>query len=345
MATPVPFVREALLQERVGDRVRCLTCERRCLLAEGQRGWCRTREARGGRLVTLTYGLVSSLSANPIEKKPLYHFHPGSVALTVGSYSCNFACPWCQNWEISKRMREVGRYLGPEAFVRMALEWGCQGTSVSLNEPTLSLEWALDLFSLAREAGLYKTFVTNGYMTAEALERLVAHGLDAMNVDVKGDAEAVRQHCGADVEVVWRNCRLARAAGVWVEVTTLVIPGVNDAEPTLRGIARRIAQDLGPETPWHVNRYYPAYQFHAGPTPLRTLEEAWRWGREEGLHYVYVGNAGVHRAVHTWCPQCGALLVERRVLGVRRSFLVEGRCPACGRPVPLIGRVYAESQG
>jgi len=315
MATPVPFVREALLQERVGDRVRCLTCERRCLLAEGQRGWCRTRETRGGRLVTLTYGLVSSLSANPIEKKPLYHFHPGSVALTVGSYSCNFACPWCQNWEISKRMREVGRYLGPEAFVRMALEWGCQGTSVSLNEPTLSLEW------------------------------LVAHGLDAMNVDVKGDAEAVRQHCGADVEVVWRNCRLARAAGVWVEVTTLVIPGVNDAEPTLRGIARRIAQDLGPETPWHVNRYYPAYQFHAGPTPLRTLEEAWRWGREEGLHYVYVGNVGVHRAMHTWCPQCGALLVERRVLGVRRSFLVEGRCPACGHPVPLIGRVYAESQG
>ncbi|MGC8839575.1 MAG: AmmeMemoRadiSam system radical SAM enzyme, partial [Anaerolineae bacterium] len=343
MVQQPPFVREALLQERAGDKVRCLTCERRCLLAEGQQGWCRTREHRGGRLVTLTYGLVSSLSANPIEKKPLYHFHPGSVALTVGSYSCNFACPWCQNWEISKQVREAGRFLGPEAFVRMALDWGCQGTSVSLNEPTLSLEWALDLFPLAREAGLYNTFVTNGYMTGEALQLLIAHGLDAMNVDVKGDAEAVRQYCGADVEVVWRNCRLARASGVWVEVTTLVIPGVNDAEPVLRGIARRIVRDLGPETPWHVNRYWPAYQFHAGPTPLGTLEKAWQWGREEGLHYVYVGNVGVHRAVHTWCPRCGALLVERRVLGVRRSFLVEGRCPACGHLVPLIGSIYAES--
>ncbi|MBC7224673.1 MAG: radical SAM protein, partial [Anaerolineae bacterium] len=236
---------------------------------------------------------------------------------------------------------EAGRYISPGEFVEMALAWGCQGTSVSFNEPTLSLEWSLDLFPLARRAGLYNTFVTNGYMTEEALERLADAGLDAMNVDIKGDAEAVRQYCGADVEKVWRNCRLARARGIWVEVTTLVVPGVNDAEAVLRGIAERIARDLGPETPWHVNRYYPTYQFRAPETPLATLDRARQWALEAGLHYVYVGNVGTHPAMHTWCPRCGAVLVERRILGVRRSTLQDGRCPSCGQQVPIIGPVRA----
>ncbi len=327
-------VRPALLQEPLGDgRVRCRTCERRCLLRPGEMGWCRTRQNRDGTLVTLIYGIVSSLSANPIEKKPLYHFYPGTVALTSGAWSCNFACPWCQNWEISKRPPDGGEFYSPQAFVVEAVRYGCQGTSISFNEPTLSLEWALDVFRLARQAGLYNTFVTNGYMTDEALTLLVEAGLDGMNVDVKGDARAVREYCRADVEVVWRNLRRAQELGVWVEVTTLVIPGVNDERAVLAGIAARIAGELGPDTPWHLTRYYPAYRFTAPPTPVEVLEQAHRDARAAGLRYVYIGNVPGHPAESTYCPSCGERVIRRWGLWQVENRLREGRCPACGTPV------------
>jgi pyruvate formate lyase activating enzyme len=286
-------------------------------------------------LVTLIYGAVSSLSANPIEKKPLYHFHPGTLALTSGSLSCNFDCPWCQNLGISKSAPGEGRavYMSPGGFVQRAVDLGCQGTSISLNEPTLSLEWSLEVFRLARERGLYNTYVTNGYMTPEALQLLVEAGLDAMNVDIKGDAQAVRRYCGTDVEKVWRNCQLTVQASVWLEITTLVVPGVNDEAKVLRGIAERIAADLGPDVPWHVSGYYPAYRFTAPPTPVRTLERAWRIGREVGLRFVYLGNILGHRLENTYCPGCGALLVGRRGLGLTRYRLERGRCPDCGRAI------------
>jgi len=327
-------VYQALLWERTGDAVRCLTCERRCELADGQVGWCRTRQNRDGTLYTLLYGLVSSLSCNPIEKKPLYHFYPGSVALTAGSYSCNFNCPWCQNHHISKAASGPGHYTSPEDFVSQASKLSCQGTSISFNEPTLSLEWSLDVFRLARARGLYNTYVTNGYMTPEALRRLANAGLDAMNVDLKGDAQAVRQYCGTDVEKVWHNCRLARELGVHLEITTLVIPGVNDGDEALRGIAGRIVTDLGPDVPWHVSGYYPAYRFTAPPTPVRTLERAWNAGKEAGLAFVYLGNVLGHRLENTYCPGCGTCLIQRRGLRVTASRLDRGGCPDCGQEIP-----------
>jgi pyruvate formate lyase activating enzyme len=329
-----PSIHKALLQETVNDKVRCLTCERRCLLADRQTGWCRTRQNWGGTLYTLTYGLVSSLSCNPIEKKPLYHFYPGSVALTAGSWSCNFACPWCQNGEISKQPPSGGEFIPPQEFVARAQRRGCQGTSISFNEPTLSLEWSLEVFTQAREAGLYNTFVTNGYMTEAALELLVEAGLDGMNVDVKGDEEGVNKYCGTDVEIVWRNCRLARQHGVWVEITTLVIPGVNDSTATLGGIAERIAVELGLETPWHLGRYYPAYRFTAPPTPVATLERARKIGLHTGLRYVYLGNVPGHPGEYTFCPNCSTILVERGLLRLIRCDIThDGRCPRCGHEV------------
>jgi pyruvate formate lyase activating enzyme len=341
-----PWLYPALLQERAKEGVRCLTCERRCTLADGQTGYCRTRQNREGTLYTLTYGLVSSLSANPIEKKPLYHFYPGTVALTAGAYSCNFACPWCQNWHISKAAPPAGAHaqggkycLGeqysPEEFVTLARRRGCAGTSISLNEPTLSLEWSLDVFRLAHAEGMYNTYVSNGYMTGEALRLLAEAGLDAMNVDLKGDAEAVRRHCGGvDVEHVWRTCCLARELGIHLEITTLVIPGVNDVEATLHGIARRIAAELGPEVPWHVTAYVPAYRYTAPPTPLETVERAWQVGRDEGLSFVYIGNVPGHRGSDTTCPGCGTTLIRRRGLGVRENVLDHGCCPHCGYRLP-----------
>jgi len=330
------FVRPALLQREEGRRVVCLTCERRCRLVEGGTGWCRTRRNEGGVLYTLIYGAVSSLSANPIEKKPLYHFYPGTYALTAGSWECNFGCPWCQNWEISKKPPPpAGPSTSPAAFVDEVVRVGCRGTSISFNEPTLSLEWSLEVFRLVRSRGLYNTLVTNGYMTPDALRLLVEAGLDGMNVDLKGKAEAVRRHCkGIDVERVWNACRLAREAGVHLELTTLVIPGVNDDDSSLHEVAGRIVSGLGADVPWHVTGYFPAYRFHAPPTSVAMLERAWTIGRKAGLRFVYLGNAPGHPSGNTTCPDCGALLIERWGLAVTRNRLRNGSCSACGRSIP-----------
>ncbi len=341
-ATPVQasFVREAALQEQVGRKVRCNVCERRCLIVDGGLGWCRTRENRDGKLVTLIYGAASSLAANPVEKKPFYHFWPGTGAFTAGSWSCNFGCPWCQNWDISKRPPAArGKYVSPEAFVAMAEESGCSGTSVSFNEPTLSLEWSLDVFRLARQRGLYNTFVTNGYMTPEALDLLVDAGLDAMNVDVKGDAASVRHYCkGIEAERIWHVCQLARQRGVHIEITTLVVTTVSDSEAVLGSIAERIASELGVDTPWHVTAFFPSYKFDAPPTSVRTLERAWKIGHDKGLEFVYAGNVPGHPYDNTYCPGCNAVLIERMGFDVTVNHLRAGHCPKCGQQIAGVWR-------
>jgi pyruvate formate lyase activating enzyme len=326
-----PFVRKALLQEIVDGKVRCKACERRCMIAPGDLGWCGTRRNHDGILVTLTYGAVSSIAVNPIEKKPLYHFHPGTFTLTVGSWSCNFACPWCQNWDISKAVPpRLGDFLSPEQFVALAQREKCSGTSISFNEPTLSLEWSLEVFRLARRHSFYSTYVTNGYMTGEALSMLIEAGLDAMNVDIKGDAPAVQRYCGGiDVERIWAACRVARSRQVHVEITTLVIPGVNDADATLGYIARRIADEIGREVPWHVTAYLPAYNFDAPATPVSALERAHRIGKASGLEYVYTGNVPGHPDDNTYCPRCASLLIQRFGFDVIQNRLCAGHCPTC----------------
>ncbi len=341
-----PCVREAALYERLDGSVRCGTCEHFCVIPPGGRGFCGTRVNVGGTLYTLEYGDVGSfIAVNPIEKKPLYHFYPGSYALTAGSWSCNFLCPWCQNWHMSKSLPDPARcwYVSPEEFVDMVEKYGCQGTSMSFNEPTLFLEYSLDVFRLARSRGYYNTFVTNGYMSLEALRLLREGGLDAANIDVKGDGGVVRRFCGADVEKVWRNSVEAKRLGIWVEITTLVIPGLNDSEECLRGIARRIVKDLGDETPWHVTQYYPAYRavevgLYNGRTPVQTLERTWKIGKEEGLKYVYVGNVPGHRYENTYCPRCGELLIKRFGFEVIKCRITpQKKCPKCGEEIPIIG--------
>ena len=340
-----PTVRRALLQERAGSSVVCLTCERRCVVAEGERGWCGTRVNHQGTLYTLTYGAVSSISANPIEKKPLYHFHPGSLALTVGSWGCNFACPWCQNWSTS-RTEVPGScdFKAPEAFVAQAVRQGCQGTSISFNEPTLSLEWSLDVLRLARIHGLYNTFVTNGYLTAAAIELLAEAGLDALNIDIKGDSAVLINHAdGIDVEHVWKRCGQSLELGLHLEITTLVIPGINDSQACLTGIAKRIASDLGRDTPWHVSGYTPAHDSAAPPTPITTLERAWDVGHRAGLRHVYIGNVPGHPRSNTRCPQCDQKLVKRAGFSVVHLAVRDGRCPSCGTPIAGTGWSWREA--
>jgi pyruvate formate lyase activating enzyme len=334
------FMREALLQERVNGRICCNACERRCRIVPGGLGWCRTRQHHLGHLVTLNYGAVSSLAVDPIEKKPFNHFHPGSRVLTAGGWSCNFGCPWCLNWAIASAPPPAeGRFISPRQFVNLAVRGGCDGIAASYNEPSLSLEWSSKVFMLAHRRDLYNTFVTNGYLTPEAFALLADAGLDAMNVDVKGDAQAVRRNCkGIDVNKVWATCKLARSRGLHLEITSLVIPGVNATADALRGIAARIASDLGPDVPWHVTGYYPAYKFAGPGTPLAALRLARDIGKAEGLDFVYIGNAAVPDGNDTRCPDCGALLIRRAGLQalnqIARNDMRGGRCSRCWRKVP-----------
>jgi len=337
------FAVAPLLHEQVDGKLRCNTCERNCEIPPGKLGFCQTRKNIGGKLYTLEYGDISSLSVNPIEKKPFFHFWPGSRALTAGSWSCNFTCPWCQNHDISKSPQKIGRgkYISPITFIEMVQRCNCQGTSLSFNEPTLLMEYAIDVFDLAKEEGYYNTYVTNGYMTLPALKLLVDHGLDAMNIDVKGEAETVAEFCNADVDKVWRNAIKAKELGVWVEITTLVIPGINDSQECLKGIAQRIKNELGDVTPWHVTAYYPAYKFrdevYPSPTPVSTLEKAQDIGKEEGLKYVYVGNVPGHPYENTYCPGCGKILIERYGFSLTRYEITpDKRCPTCHQEIALI---------
>ena len=339
--TTKPNIREAKLYEKLeDDKVRCNLCERKCIIPNGGRGFCKTRENRNGKLYTLVYGDISSISANPIEKKPFFHFYPGSYALTVGTWSCNFTCPWCQNWTISKiePKPEKANYISPEKLVDMTLRYKCQGTSISFNEPTLLFEYSLDVFREAKKHGLYNNYVSNGYMSAEALKMLCEAGMDAIKFDVKGDAEVVRRFCNANVEIIWRNIKLAKKLDLHVEIVNLVIPGVNDEEETIRWIAQQTLKYADEETPLHFTRYYPEYQFETPPTPVETLEKAYRIAKEEGLKYVYIGNVLGHKFENTYCPECGELLIKRYGFDIVKYKVKEDKkCPKCGEKIPIVG--------
>jgi pyruvate formate lyase activating enzyme len=278
-----------------------------------------------------------------MEKKPFYHFWPGSYALTIGSWSCNSACAWCQNYHISKVPPDPSRseYLTPERFVELVERYGCNATSISFNEPTLSFEWSIDVFELARARGFRNTFVTNAYMSLEALKRLRDAGLDALCIDVKGDAEAVRKYCGLDVEVVWRNVREARRSGMHVEIVNLIIPGVNDREGQIRELVERHLREAGREAPLHFTAYYPAYRFDAPPTPVSRLERARKLAVSEGVCFAYIGNVPGHPYENTYCPDCGELLIERYGFEVLKNKIESGKCPKCKVKIPIVGKIRA----
>jgi pyruvate formate lyase activating enzyme len=327
--------REALLWEPLeGGRVACHLCAHRCAIVPGGRGVCAVRENRDGRLETLVYGEVVAAHVDPIEKKPLYHFLPGSKALSVATAGCNFRCGFCQNWQISQSPRReggaiAGELFPPDAVVRAALDQGCRSISYTYTEPTVFFEYAYDAARLARAAGLRNSFVTNGYMTAEALET-IAPVLDAANVDLKAfKDETYRKVCGARLEPVLESIRLMRKLGVWVEVTTLVVPGLNDGPDELAAIARFVAS-VSPEIPWHISRYHPDFEYdQAPPPPVATLRAAAAAGRREGLRHVYVGNVS-GEGEDTLCASCGSALIRRRGFAVVANLLRDSRCPACG---------------
>lgn len=334
-----PCVRKALLWEPAGEgAVRCGLCSHRCRIPEGRAGLCGVRENRGGTLHTLVYGRLVARNVDPIEKKPLFHVLPGTLSYSIATAGCNFRCAHCQNYSISQVQRDAGALPGqfhsPEAVVRSAREAGCRSVSYTYTEPTVFFEFALDCMRLAREAGLLNVFVTNGYQTAEAVER-AAPWLDAANVDLKAmSGRFYREICGARVEPVLETIRELRRRGTWVEVTTLVIPHHNDSPEELRDIARFLVS-VGADVPWHVTGFHPTYRMtDEPPTPAASLEAGRRLGTAEGLRYVYTGNRPGRGGEDTHCPSCGAVVIGRRGFSVTRLELAGGgACRSCGSPV------------
>ncbi|HUT22796.1 MAG TPA: AmmeMemoRadiSam system radical SAM enzyme [Sumerlaeia bacterium] len=322
--------------ERGEKFVVCDLCHHRCAIAPGKSGVCRARKNEDGRLISLVYGRCAAMNVDPIEKKPLFHFLPGTLSMSVATVGCNFRCEFCQNHSLSQALREgsghaPGDWVEPEALVRAAVRSRCQSMSFTYSEPTVFFEYALDTARLASEAGLGNCFVSNGFMTPEAVDA-IAPCLDAINVDLKSfNPDTYRNVIGGKLEGVLETLKHLHEKKIWVEVTTLLVPGMNDSAKELREIARFVA-GLSPDVPWHVSRFHPDYKMTSPPpTPARAVEAALEIGKQEGLRHIYCGNLRDDRRESTWCPACGELLISRAGFFIRSNRLKPGgRCPKCG---------------
>ncbi|MDO8963462.1 MAG: AmmeMemoRadiSam system radical SAM enzyme [Coriobacteriia bacterium] len=332
----------AELWESDGGRIRCLLCPHACRIAPGAVGVCGVRRNEDGALIALTYGRVSSVAVDPIEKKPVFHFHPGTTALSLGSVGCTMKCGHCQNWRISRGGADdaVLSELAAAEAVALAGQYGCAGIAFTYNEPVIWAEYVRDTGIAARERGLYTVMVTNGYITQAGLDHL-APALDVWRVDVKAMTdEAARRLCGipSAAPVLRMAERAMHVHGLHVEVVTNVIPGVNDDEAQLTDLAVWIADALGPDVPWHITRFFPYLEFtDVPPTPLATLRRTREIGHDAGLRYVYLGNVDEPGGEDTVCPVCGALAVRRNGFAVLDDRVRDGACPRCGEALGIIG--------
>ena len=333
----------AWLSKQLDDgRVLCEACNQHCKLSEGEYGVCGIRKIEKGQLQLLTYGLAAAVNVDPVEKKPMFHFLPKSRAFSVGTVGCNFSCKFCQNADISQFPKEhnhrvTGQPLAPEQIVTLAKEYNCDSVAYTYNEPVVFFEYTYDTAKLAHEAGLKNIYVTSGFETHKAIDTLLPY-LDGMNIDIKAFTEAFyRDICGAKLKPVLDTVKYAHDKGIWIEVTTLLIPGKNDSDEEIRNIARFLA-DLDPNIPWHVSGFYPMYKMlDVPPTPPSTLIRAYNIGKEEGLNFVYIGNYDDEDRESTYCPSCGFKVIERSGhIGqfVQDHLTEEGNCPKCGTHIP-----------
>ncbi len=331
---------EALLYRPLDHhQVRCDLCHHRCTIAEGKRGICGVRHNRAGQLTSLVFGRLVAANADPIEKKPLYHFQPGSRSYSIATVGCNFRCRFCQNADIAQGPADhdgqiMGRTVTPESVVAAALFEGCRSVAYTYTEPTVFIEMAYETARLAHDQGLKNVFVTNGYMTAEALA-MVAPVLDGANVDLKAFSERFyARYCGAKLAPVLETLKAMKQRGIWVEVTTLIIPGLNDDPAELKRLTAFVAQTLGVETPWHISRFHPTYKLlDRPPTPVATLKRARDIGLAAGLRYVYMGNVTGQGGENTVCPGCGETVIERRGYSLGGYRIEKGRCRVCNAPI------------
>ncbi len=330
------MIREAMLYEKLPeDRVRCFVCAHRCKINPGRRGLCGVRENKEGVLYTLVFGTLIAENIDPIEKKPFFHVYPASRSYSVATVGCNFRCEFCQNADISQMPSTMimieGQEVDPETLVRRAQDSGCRTVAYTYTEPTVYLETALAIAGIAAKEGLKNVFVTNGYMSTETLDVLNPY-LAAANVDLKSFRdEFYMRYCKARLQPVLDGLQKMKDMGIWMEITTLLIPGLNDSDEELADIAGFIS-GLGKEIPWHISRFHPQYKMLGRPaTPLDTLQRARAIGREAGLSHVYSGNVPGDEGENTYCPHCSSLLIERYGFRIIKNNLSGPACPSCGR--------------
>ncbi len=335
------MIKEAMFYDKLDDdRVWCRLCPHDCRIASGERGFCKVRENRQGILYTLNYNVVSSEALDPIEKKPLYHFYPGSSVYSIGSIGCNFRCKHCQNWTISQVGIDKARIIeiSPELAVSRAVHSGARSIAWTYNEPVIWYEYTYDCARLAKEAGLATVYVSNGYISKEALEKISPY-LDAIRIDIKAfNNDFYRKIAGARLEPVLESAKLAKRLGMHLEVVNLLMAGYNDDAGELRSLYRWIYQYLGADTPVHLTRSFPNYKLSdLSPTPVQTLMRAYDIAREEGLHFVYIGNHSDSGKEDSFCPGCNGMLIRRSMSGVERYYNGnDGVCPSCHTHFPLI---------
>jgi pyruvate formate lyase activating enzyme len=326
-------VRADYWEERPEKKVHCFLCPHHCVIAPGERGICRVRSNRDGVLWADVYGLTPSISLDPIEKKPLYHFLPGSQILSLGPPGCNLSCQYCQNWEISQQDGIPTRYIAPEELVKLAVDNHSVGISYTYTEPILWIEYIRDVTPLAKQSNLAQVLVTNGYITPEPLTDLL-EWIDAANLDIKSlNDDYYRKLCGARVKPVLETAR-AMAKKIHLEITNLLVTGENDAPGEVARLAEWIATECSPEIPLHISRYFPHYKFSAPPTPPATLQRAYQEAKKF-LKFVYVGNWDGGDYSDTVCPNCGNLLISRRGYHTEVKGLAHKQCAKCGYKVDI----------
>ncbi len=335
--------REAFLYQKLDEnKVQCNLCAHRCVINLGKKGICKVRENRVGILYTKVYGRTIAKNIDPIEKKPLYHFYPGSKAYSIATPGCNFHCRFCQNWDISQPINDEilksGQEATPEQIVLDAKKAECQSIAYTYTEPTIFFEYSYDTARMAHEEGLKNIYVTNGYMTHEMLEMINPY-LDAINVDLKAFRDKTyRQFTGARLQPVLDSLKKIKQLGIWLEVTSLIIPGVNDDPHEIRDMANFVSTELGVDVPWHISRFFPSYKMKEVPyTPLQTLLMAKGIGFKAGLRYVYTGNLGNSGNLDTVCPKCGQVLIERTNFGIVKNNIKNDCCPNCGKEIAGVG--------
>ena len=315
--------------------VHCKLCSHRCVIEDGKLGRCRVRKNIDGVLNSLTYDKVCSANPDPIEKKPLFHFQPGTRSFSIATMGCNFRCEFCQNWQISQAAVERGQIAGepikPEQIVEGAVRSGCRSIAYTYTEPTVFMELCNDCGRLGKERGLTNVFVSNGYMTREAID-YASQWLDGINVDLKAFSdEYYKRLCKARLQPVLDTISyIARETNIWLEITTLLIPGENDAEDELKKLADFIVTEAGQDVPWHISKFHPQYKYlNSLPTPIDSLEQAYKIGQAAGLHYIYLGNVPGSKCESTFCYNCGRMLIERIGYRIAVNNIKESKCPDC----------------
>ena len=333
-------LKEAVLWEGMDEKtVRCNLCNWRCLINDGSRGHCCVRKNINGKLYSLNYHSLCAANPDPIEKKPLFHFQPGSKSFSIAAPGCNFQCVFCQNWHISQIVKDEGQIEGqslkPAEIVDFAIKTGCKSMAYTYTEPTIFMELAADCGRIAKEKGLANVFVSNGYMTKEAID-FAADWLDGINVDLKSFSEDYYKNlCKAKLKPVLETIDyIANHTKIWMEVTTLVVPGQNDSDDELKQIADFLVNTCGSDVPWHVSRFYPQYKYSDAPsTPGSTLQRAEIIAKTAGLRYVYIGNLRTIKGENTYCPKCQRLLIEREGFCVTKNEVKDGCCGGCNEKI------------